>query len=194
MSGRIDRTRIGIDAEVRNVGVLHEAALTNMRAAGSTDEEATEWLGTSREPKIGNCVTEIVMRSIPKDAGIAVTECDTDVIRRGMMRLRTTTTVQVSTTHLKGAEMKRINDLFDLGTVDDQTASREDVLHDGVYLSPKYAGFILRMPQEYDLAEKTSGMTREMRTIVEAAARQGATRIEFDADEEPLEGLAQHEH
>jgi hypothetical protein len=194
MMGRIETARIEIDAEVRDVRALYEAALGSMTAAGSTEAEAEEWLGTSREPEIGNCMTELLMRGIPKDAGLAVTECGTDVLDKGAMRLRRTTTVQVSTVHLKGAEMKRINDSFSLGTIDGEAVSREEILHDGVYLSPKYAGFILRIPQEDNLLEKTSGMSREMRTIVEIAARQGATRIEFDADEEPVEGLARHEH
>lgn len=109
-------------------------------------------------------------------------------------KLRPVLTVAASIAHLTEAESKRITDAF--GMVPEGTTFRclEDIEHDGLYISPKDCGFIVRIPGPEIIDEYLPHLTPEMRSLVEAATAQLACRIEFDIDEDAAEGFPVFQH
>jgi len=108
--------------------------------------------------------------------------------------LRTIATATASTAHLTQAELKAINDAFDVEQTGLVQRCRDEILHNGLYASPTHFGFIFRIPSPEILAEKLAMCSPEMRTLVTMASTQGANRIEFDADEDVTIGIAVYEH
>lgn len=180
--------KLTITYDVIDVGALHGTATAFFVAAGGTPSEAEAWLGVEADPNVSACLLELHHAS--RIEGATHVSAEVDVIRPDVPTLREGKTVFASTGNITADELDRINASFGLEEVGGGVhRCLDDITHDGLFISPKYAGFIVRIPGHEFLAERIEELTPEMRALVEAAARQGATRIEFDADEEPAEGF-----
>jgi hypothetical protein len=109
-------------------------------------------------------------------------------------KLRSVMTVTASTAHLTPVELQRITDAFQMEREGNTHRCLEDISHDGLYMSPKDSGFIVRIPGDEVYDEVLPGLTPEMRSLVESAHAQLATRIEFDSDEDAVVGFPVFEH
>ena len=110
-----------------------------------------------------------------------------------MVELRSIPMVTVSTVHITPDELARINEIF--LCEGDAAAERSyiDVCHNGIHMSPKWCGFIARIPSDEFWPAVEPGLTPEMRAIMLAARAQGAVRVDFDCDEDPVD-LPTFEH
>lgn len=184
-------TRSSID--VTDGERLHSVANRSFMEAGGTDAESEAWLGTSEDPRLGNCVTQI-MGELPADCGAVMTECEADAIASCEPRLRTIVTACASTSHLTGAELLRIDAQFDIEEGVPGRRCREEIVHDGLVTNPLNAGFVIRLPRRDRIDAIRGSWTPEMTMVIDQALRQGAQRIEFHADEDETDGMMIHEH
>jgi len=176
--------------DVQDVTTLHDKAASGycLRRNGdpSAFDFAQETMGAVEAPDVGACLGEVLIAALPRDAGFVLG----DVRMQAAGLLRTIPMVAASTRNLTEDEIKRIDDAFGMEPRGQTHLCLEDVDHDGLWLSPKDAGFYVRLPalaDRWDLV--LPRLTPEMRAIVELARAQGADRIEFDRDEDPAEGL-----
>jgi hypothetical protein len=185
-----------MQVEVTTVVEVDDTALLRLKAEhiniaqtggrsdlGFTDEK----LGTFESPDMHGCLKDIASGVFESDSGVRVL----DVRSKASGPLRVIPMVAASISNLTVEEMDRIREAFQLEEHGRSYKALEDVQHDGLWLSPKDHGFYVRLPA---LAERWDeilpGLTPEMRAIVELARAQGADRIEFDADEDATDGLA----
>ena len=181
---------VGID----DPAALHAKAGSDYCIANSgrpeAFDEAEELFGPPTAPDVPACLRQLYDRHLP-DAGIHVDDSTATLVDRSALRL--TTTANASVQHLSPAELTRINAGFGMEPHGPTYRATEDLRHDGLYMSPKDHGFVVRVPAG-DLDGRLAEATPEMAAIVRAAAALGANRIEFDADEEPVDGLPVFEH
>jgi len=176
--------------DVQDVETLHDKAASGycLRHNGeaSAFDFAQETMGTTQTPDVGGCLRDLVQTSLPKDAGFVVG----DVRTQAAGVLRSIPMVAASISNLTVAEMDRIRLAFGMKPEGDTYLVLEDVKHDGLWLSPKNHGFYVRLPALAETWDQVlADLTPEMLAIVTLARAQGADRIEFDADEDPSEGL-----
>ena len=173
--------------------LLYRQALNSFLADGATNDEAIAWLGTEEEPNIDACTKQVMHPSIvPGQAGRI--DATVSFVRENQPILRTSTIVHASTGSITKAELERIESLFEPVTeTGDMKLERkcfEHVRHGPLYLSPKDYGFYARIPEQDPQDPKQwRDLSPEMRDLVNAAIRQGASTIEFDSDEEIVKGL-----
>lgn len=186
---------IVISVEIDDEAALHSKVGSDYCVANADRidafDEAVSMFGPAEDPDLAACLASLYDVS-NGEAGVRAVSCRA-VVDDGAS-LRMTTTVNVSVTHITPAELKRINEAFGMEEVGTTYRALEDIQHDGLYMSPKNHGFIVRLPDPETLSERIGGLSAEMRAITELAVRQGAYRIEFDADEEPIDVLTTFEH
>ena len=153
-------------------------------------EEAEQLFGSPAEPKLDACLRQIYDRHL-HDAGIHVDDSTATIVAEAGLRL--TVTANASVEHLTPTELARINAGFGMEPHGTTYRATEDLRHDGLYMSPKDHGFIVRVPAS-DLEDHLTRTTPEMAAIVRAAAALGANRVEFDADEPAVDSLSVFEH
>lgn len=180
---------VTLELTIHDPDAVVMAAREDFVSRGGSPSETDAWLGRLEQPDLANALTQLLGKGVPKGTGATVTHCSSRIDDPERPRLRTVVTVAASTGHLTAYELTRINDAFEMERDGPFTRCRDDILHDGLRISPKDCGFILRVPGEESLADKLEGLSPEMRALVDLAVEQGATRIEFDADEEPIDGL-----
>lgn len=184
---------VAMSVQIRDAAALHSQASRSFLDSGGRTEEVESWLGTSGEPEIGNCVQQLLGR-IPQDAGGFIRDCTTTVRTPGEARLRTVVTACASTSHIRNEELVRIDAEFGIeGGVMGHRA-RNEIIHDGLRLNPTDSGFVVRMPGEDRIEEIRHMWTPEMAKVLDVAIAQGATRVEFHAEECEIEGIEVHEH
>lgn len=184
-----------MQVEVTTVIEVDDAALLRLKAedvniartGGRSDLGFTnEKLGTFERPDMHGCLKDIASGVFESDSGVRVL----DVRSSASGPLRVIPMVAASISNLTIEEMGRIREAFQIEKNGQTYKALEDAQHDGLWLSPKDHGFYVRLPalaERWD--EVLPGLTPEMRAIAELARAQGADRIEFDADEDPTDGL-----
>jgi hypothetical protein len=186
---------IVITVEIDDGAALHSKAGSDYCVSNADRldafDEAIAMFGPEENPDLAACLRHLYDVS-HGDAGVRAVECEARVDDGTAFRVGRT--VNVSIEHITPAELKRINEAFGMEKCDTTYRAFEDIEHDGLYMSPKNHGFILRIPGSDFLDERMEALSPEMRGIVELAVAQGATRIEFDADEEPIDALPVFEH
>jgi hypothetical protein len=183
-----NEARVFVTLDVHDPVELHRAATTSFLAGGGTPTEAEQWLGSVGRPNVDACIQEIHHR--PSAPGTTTVSEQVTVVDPTTPVLRQGTIVFASTGNITAQELDRINEAFGIEEVGNGVhRCLDDIRHDGLFVSPKHAGFIVRIPGDDFLDEVLEGLTPEMRALVEAAVRQKATRIDFDADEEYADGF-----
>lgn len=180
--------RVLVTMDIHDPARLHRAATESFLLEGGTPAEAELWLGTSAAPVLDACLRQL--RHRPSSPGTRDVSDEVTIVDPDIPVLRQGTIVFASTGNITAEELKRINASFELELVGNGVhRCLDDIKHDGLYVSPKHAGFIVRVPGDDFLEETLPGLTVQMRALVEAAVRQGATRIDFDADEDYADGF-----
>lgn len=175
--------------EVTMTVALCDAQATHARAAATGAPALAETIGAAGAPDLAGCVGAIVRAALPSDDAFALVDVRTG--RTGPLRV--VPMVAASISNLTEAEMDRIRAAFRMEAHGDTHMALEDVTHDGLWMSPKDHGFYVRLPALSEGWDRVlPGLTPEMRAIAELARAQGADRIEFDADEDPADGLTDH--
>lgn len=184
------KARIVVDVEIDDPNTLHAKVGSDHCLANSLDDDAfetaVEMFGPSGDPNVEACLESLLDVNHP-EATVRVVSCEAKV--QDATTLAQSTYVTVSILHLTEGEAQRITDAFGFEQDGDTYRGREDIRHDGLCISPRIDGFIVRVPSEESLPDKLPGMTPEMRAVVQAAVRQGARRIEFDVEEDAIDGL-----
>lgn len=188
------KARIVVDVEIDDPNALHEKVGSDHCLANPLDEDAfetaVEMYGPAGEPDVEACLESLLDVNHP-EATVRVVACD--ALIQDETTFTQATYVTVSILHLTEDEAQRITDAFAMERVGNTYRALEDIRHDGLNISPRVDGFIVRVPSEEFIRDKLSDMTPEMRAIVQAAVRQGARRIEFDIDEDVIDGLPHFE-
>lgn len=180
--------RVLLTLDIRDPAELHRAASESFRTAGGTPAEAEQWLGREERPDLESCVRQLHHRR--SSPGTTMISDDVTIVDPTIPVLRQGVIVFASTGNLTTTELDRINAAFEGEQVGNGVQRcLDDITHDGLFLSPKHAGFIVRVPGDGFLDEILPGLSPEMRALVEAAVRQNATRIDFDADEDYADGF-----
>lgn len=186
---------VTLSLEVVDPVALHRAAVESFE--DDLQEDADEWLGTESEPKIENCLRQLIDRppsghDTTLSAGYQTLDSSASAKRSDV---RTSTVLHVSTGHITPEERHVIDRVLALDPPETaRPRARIDASHRGLYVSPKDYGWIFRVPTTAErLAEALDASTPEMAAIVRLAVEIGATRIEFDSDEDPIEGLEWHD-
>lgn len=190
--------QITIDVDIHDAAALRAKAgedyLRRANGAAVAGEEAVDFLGTVDEPKLDQCLRQLY--DVPQDnAGFTVNDSHA-VLTDGKPKLRHLVVVTASTEHLTPEELERMNASFqyEVGANQHDKRAYIDINHDGLYISPKDYGFYVRVPNEDSFDMVRPGLSPEMGALIDAARAQGATRIEFDCDEDAVDGFAAFDH
>lgn len=167
---------------------IYERARKSYADKGATQDEIDAWLGTPDKINHDTCLKELLYPHALSDVANKI-EISSFVIPEDLPLLRKSSIVHASTGNITQKELQAIEEAFGAKTTNHRRACYEHVQHGPLYLSPKDYGFYVRIPEEVTESPKWIDLTPEMRAIVEAAIRQGATTIEFDADEHPTDNL-----
>lgn len=181
---------ITVEVEIDDPQALHAKVGSDHCLVNPMDEnafdEAERMFGSAERPDVAACLAALFDVN-HVEGGVRVVSCDASVSEGG--RFETMRCVTVSMQHLTEAEVDRIVALFDPTTEDGIPRVKEEIRYAGVYFSSFHYGFIARMPSAEMLQEALDEMTPEMRGIFVKAVGQGARRISFDVDAEPVDGI-----
>ncbi len=170
--------------EIGDADALHARAIEATAKSGVPFEPTD--LGTADNPDLEACFWRIAQSEFPVGAGIRVDSTSV----RAAGALRTIPMVAASISNLMPTEMDEIRTAFGMRPDGSTSLCLEDVQHRGLWMSPKYCGFYVRLPHGEEAWNRALlQMTPEMRAIAGMARAQGAWRIEFDSDEDPADGL-----
>ena len=180
-----------IEHEIEGVDALliYQQARASFISKGATTEECEAWLGTPAEPKLEACAKEILQPKSPPEQ-MSTLSTKASYFPDDIPMLRKSVIVHASTGNITKRELAEIDSLFDAEIKNGERKCFEHIRHGPLFMSPKDYGFYARIPQpDPKDPEQWNGLTPEMRALVDAAIRQGASTIEFDADEDCLEGF-----
>ena len=167
---------------------LYDRARQSFQEKGATEEEVHAFLGTPDNINYDACVREIIYPTKLADVSGKI-RIDAAYVPDNLPLLRRSNILHTSTGNITQEELQAIEEAFGAINQNQRRSCYEHVQHGPLYLSPKDYGFYVRIPEEVTASPQWIDVTPEMRAIVEAAIRQGAAIIEFDADEHPTDNL-----